>query len=621
MRGVSRSPSILAVVLHLLAVLALAGAVSAKPANVGATAAEKLSALVARSDEAGLRLVPQNALWRGDGRYADQFGDLISDDWIRALRESAESDEQDLLAIDRAALSAMDQLVYDTFRFTIELSLRSYRSGLAELAARMPLDHLAGQHLTFPQLASGESVAPFKTVKDYEDGRKRMEGFATFLDGTIPRMREGIARGQVQIRVVTEKVIGQIDLVLARGLEGSDFLKPTRNWPADIGKADQARLGSDYRRTVQGRVFPAYRRLRAFMAEEYLPASRTSAPGLCSLPGGDALYQWNLESFTTTRMTAQEIHEHGLQEVARITREMEEVKEELGLSGSLRDFFRTLDGDPRFRYADGAAVLARMDALRARVEPMLPRFFGLLPRAGVEVRPIPAAQESSAGGAYYQVGTPDGSRKGVIFLNTSAEYLRTLPRATALFLHEGVPGHHVQGSLAQEDESLPAFLRFGYFLGFGEGWGLYCEWLGHEMGLYTDPVQRFGALDMDMIRAQRMVIDTGLHAKGWSRDQAIQYALDYSTMSRKEAEDAVDRYIVWPGQATAYSVGKIFMMRLRARAQEELGSRFDLRRFHDQVLGTGALPLLVLEAKIQGWIAAERAAPSPSDQPAKPRAN
>jgi uncharacterized protein (DUF885 family) len=567
--------------------------------------APQLAEVVKQSDEDGLRLVPQNALWRGDARYADKFGDLITDEWLRAMRESTEADLRKLDAIDRSSLGQRDRLVYDTFRHTTELNLKSYRLGLAEINARMPLDQLSGQHLLFPQFSSGESEAPYKTVKDYEDGLKRLDGFVVYLDRTIPRMREGIAVRQVLTKVVAEKVIRQLDDMITAGVEGGEFWKPIAALPTAFADVERERLTAAYRAKLSDKVLPAYRRVRDFMAGEYLQHARTGAPGLASMPGGDKLYQWNLESFTTTKMTAAEIHRLGLREVARITAEMEVVKRQLGFKGTLQQFFASIKTDPRFRFESGKDMLSRNEALRTRVAALLPRYFGKLPKAGFEVKPIPAAQESTGGGAYYQIGTPDGTRPGAIFVNTSAAYLGTAHRMTSLFLHEGIPGHHMQGSIGQEDDTLPEFLRFGYFLGFGEGWGLYCEWLGNEMGLYSDPVQRFGTLDMDMIRAQRLVIDTGLHAKGWSRAQSIQYVLDYSTMSPKEAEDAVDRYITWPGQATAYTVGKLFIIRLRRKAEAALGSHFDLRKFHDQLLDSSALPLTVLEAKIDNWIMVE----------------
>ncbi len=553
-----------------------------------------------------MRLIPQNALWRGDMRYAGQFGDLLSDSWIAEMRQSTEQDLARLAEIDRSKLPPRDRLVFDTFKYTVSLNLKNYQLGLAELNARMPLDQLLGQHLLFPQLSSGESVAPYKTVKDYEDGLQRMDGFVTFADAAIVRMREGMATGQVLTRVVTEKVIKQIDDVIAAGVENGDFWKPVKAMPDSFAPTDRAKIAEAYREKLSAKLLPAYQRLRDFLTNDYLPVARTGSPGLASLPGGDKLYQWNLESFTTTSMKADEIHALGLSEVARITAEMEKVKRELGFHGTLKQFFASIKSDPRFRFRDRDDLLTRFEDLRVKVSGLLPRYFGKLPKAGFEVKSIPAAQEGTGGGAYYQIGTPDGSRPGAIFVNASADYLGTAHRMTATLLHEGIPGHHMQGSIGQEDETLPAFLRFGYFLGFGEGWGLYSEWLGNEMGLYKDPVQRFGALDMDMIRAQRLVIDTGLHAKGWSRERAIQYVLDYSTMTPKEAEDAVDRYISWPGQATAYTIGKLFIIRLRHKSEKALGKRFQLTEFHDQLLDSSALPLTVLEAKIDDWIAEKR---------------
>jgi uncharacterized protein (DUF885 family) len=582
---------------------ALAQEPAAARAEAAATEAAKLARMLKRSDEDGLRLFPQNGLWRGDMRRAGEFGDLITDQWIAANKASNAQDLAEIAAIDLTKLSPNDRMVFDVFRYQATLQKRYFDLGLAEIAARMPLDQLSGQHLTYPQIASGESVAPFKTIKDYEDGLTRLTGFALYLERCIGRMREGIAAGQVQSKGVTEQMIAQIDAVLAARVEDSDFYKPIKAFPDGIPAAERERLKPLYRDVIETRVFPAYRKLRAFMAAEYLPASRTGAPGLASLKGGERIYAWNLEQFTTTRMTPAEIHALGLKEVARIRREMEAVKTAYGFRGSLRAFFTHLATDPKFRFRSSEDMTAQSTALIGPVSAILPRYFGKLPKSKFEVRPIPAAQESSAGGAYFQVGTPDGARAGAIYLNTAPTYLATLPRKTALFLHEGMPGHHLQGSIAQEDTTLPEFIRFGYYLGHGEGWGLYSEWLGNEMGLYTDPIQRFGYLDMQLFRAQRLVVDTGLHAKGWTRQQAIDWILATSGQSAKEAGERVDRYTSWPGQATAYTIGMKFIQRLRAKSERRLGKRFDIRAFHDQVIGSGTLPLPALEARIDRWIA------------------
>jgi uncharacterized protein (DUF885 family) len=315
------------------------------------------------------------------------------------------------------------------------------------------------------------------------------------------------------------------------------------------------------------------------------------------------VYAHALEFHTTTRIGADQIHATGLAEVARIGSRMKEAQKAIGFDGTQREFFDYLKNDARFKYATKEAFLQSYRDVEKAALPEIAKRFSALPKAKLEIRAVPTEQEGSAGGAYYQIGTEDGSRPGVFYVNTSNLPTRTSPRATALYLHEALPGHHLQGNIALEHTGLPANLRHGYNTAFGEGWGLYAEWLGEEMGLYSDPVQLMGRLDMEMYRAIRLVVDTGLHAKGWSREQAIQYFLDHSTLDRPAAEQEIDRYIVWPGQAVSYKLGEIFLRTLRERAEKALGTRFDVKRFHDQVLSTGAIPLAVLERKVAAWMA------------------
>jgi uncharacterized protein (DUF885 family) len=466
----------------------------------------------------------------------------------------------------------------------------------------MPVDHLFGAHISFPQFSSGEGVAPFKTVADYENGLKRLKGFVTYLDRTIPMMRRGLASGHVHIKVVTEKVITQLDEAARAGVDASPFMGPTRKFPETFSAQDRARLTTAYRAAVQNDVLPVYARLAKFMKTEYLPKSRIGAPGLASLPDGAKLYAFHLRQHTTTGMSADEIHTIGVKEVTRIRAEMAAIMKQVGFNGSLADFFKHLRDDPKFKYKSGEELLADYANIRKTVDAALPRVVARVPKSALEIRAVPKEQESSAGGAYYVVGTPDGTRPGVFYINTSNLPTRTRPRMTALYLHEALPGHHLQGSLAQEDATLPALLRFNWNAGYGEGWGLYAEWLGEELGLYADPYQRFGRLDLEIIRAARMVVDTGLHSKGWSRDDAIRYMAENSSLDLPAVEQEIDRYIVWPGQAVAYKLGDIFIRSLRAKASAALGPRFDVREFHEEVLNTGAIPLAVLEKKIDDWV-------------------
>lgn len=569
-------------------------------------ASTRLAAVFDASDETGLKLNPWSGILRGDLRYADQFGDMISDAWLNANELQARTDLRELLKVDRKALSQREQIAFDVFLYQTEREILSFDSGVSATLQRLPIDSLFGLHLTYPQFSSGEGGAPFATITDYDNGLKRLDGFSVFLDRVIARMREGIATGCVHVRVVSEKILAQIDAVIAAGIEDGAFYKPIFKFPEAIPVIDRMRLTKAYRAKIGKAVLPAYRRLRDFMVKEYLPKSRTGLPGISNIPGGEKIYAFNLEQFTTTKMSAGEIHALGTSEVARIEAETESVREEGGFGGNLREFIAYLRSDLRFMFADRDSILRRYSETKVKVEALLPQYFKRLPKAALEVRPVPAAREGTAGGAYYLVGTADGGRPGVFYVNLSNLPTRTSPRMTSLFLPEGVPGHHLQLSLPQEDEALPALLKFGYNTGYGEGWALYCEWLGNEMGLYSDPYQRFGHLDMAMIRAVRLVVDTGLHAKGWSGQKAIEYMAENTTLTANDVEQEIDRYIVWAGQATAYKVGALFIRRLRRKAEVALGDQFDIRAFHDQSLNSGALPLAVLESKIDQWIASEK---------------
>jgi uncharacterized protein (DUF885 family) len=566
----------------------------------------RFEALVTASDEAALRLAPMNAVSRGDLRFADQFGDLVSDDYFRVLEQNARADLAQVRSIDRNALSPNAQIAYDVFLYQTEVTVKSFDSGAQRILAHMPLDHYTGLHIAFPQWSSGDDVAPFNTLADYEDGLSRLEGFARYLEAAQVQMRHGIEAGHVLPRGATERLLEQLDETIAGGVDESPLLRPTADFPDAIAAVERQRLTAAYRHAISTRLMPTIETLRAFLATEYLAASRTGSPGLSSMPGGAELYAYWLEQHTTTRLTADEIHQMGIAEVARIQQEMEQVRVQVGFDGSLEEFFVYLRTDARFKPPSADALLDGYRAVYERVQPTLPRLFSSLPRGSFEVRAVPNEQENSVGGAYYVLGAPDGSRPGVFYANTSNLASRTSPAMTALFLHEAMPGHHLQGTLTQENETLPAFLRFGWNTGFGEGWALYAESLGTEIGLYADPYQYFGRLDLEMFRALRLVVDTGLHARHWGRQQAIDYMLAHSSLDLSYIEQEVDRYIAWPGQATAYKVGEIVIQRLRRRAESAFGARFDVRAFHEQVLNTGCLPLQVLEQKIDRWIAASR---------------
>jgi uncharacterized protein (DUF885 family) len=578
----------------------------ALPAAAAETPSQRLRALFARSDEDLLRRVPIAALYRGDLRYADRYGDYLSDAFYNGERTAQQSELEALRAIDRNALTPTERLAYDVFRRDKEMELRRLTPQMLALTAVRPIDHFFGFHTGFADLSSGRGAAPFRTVADYENSLRRVTGFVQQIDLAITRFREGMRSGVTQPRLVVNNVIGQLDTMLEQGVEGSTFYLPVQNFPDTVPEADRERLRTAYRQSITSEIRPAFTRLRDFLRNEYLPVARETV-GLSQMPGGAALYQLEIESSTTLPLTAAEIHQLGLNEVARIRGEMDAVRRRVGFQGDLQAFFNHIRTDPSFKPSSAEQLAEGYRSIGRRVDAAIPRLFRTIPRTPLEIRPVPAFLERNQAGAYYQQGTPDGSRPGVFYFNTYDLPSRTTPGMETLYLHEAVPGHHFQISVAQENEQLPNFMRFGGNTAFVEGWALYAESLGPELGLFTDPYQLYGHLDDEMLRAMRLVVDTGIHAMGWGRDQAIEYMLANSAMGRTDATSEVERYIAIPGQALAYKVGQLKIRELRTRAERALGPRFDVREFHEQVLNTGALPLTVLERKIDDWIASRRA--------------
>ncbi|WP_332811017.1 DUF885 domain-containing protein [Sphingomonas sp.] len=597
--------------LSFLALLLLASAPAlAQPPSTALTTnaqtqAARLRALFAASDEAMLKRNPLQALFRGDMRYASQFGDFINDAYFAAEKQAAIADLAALARIDRNALGREERISYDVFKFQRTLDLKSYEPALLRATVVRPIDHFAGMQTFVPDLASGDGVAPFNTIADYRDNLSRLAGYVTYLDHAIVRMRQGLAQGITNPKLVMTNVVGQLDALVGEGVTGSTFYKPVTKFPPSIATADRARFTAAYASFIRDRLLPAHARLRDFITNEYLPQARESV-GLGAMPGGPALYAYLVASTTTTDMTPEAIHTLGLAEVGRIHREMERVKEDIGFKGTLPEFFASMSSDPKFAPASADAMRDAFLAIDEKVRAAVPREFAAIPKSPLEIRPVPAYKEKTEAGGSYQPGTPDGSRPGVFYYNSYDLPTRFTWGFETLFLHEAIPGHHFQISLAQENEALPAFQRFGGNTAFSEGWALYAESLGPALGLFTDPYQRYGHLNDEILRAMRLVVDTGIHAKGWSRDQAIAYMLANSAMGRTDATAEVERYIAIPSQALAYKVGQLTIRRLRAKAERELGPKFDPRAFHAQVLMSGALPMQVLEAKIDDWIEAEK---------------
>ncbi len=587
------------------AATATAAAATAKPA---ADATATLRALLASSDEADLERNPLEALARGDLRHADRFGDYLSDAYFAAERRAAQADLDALAKINREALPAADRISLDVFRYTRAMDLRGYQPPVLPATVVRPIDHFAGLQTWVPQLSSGEGIAPFRSVLDYDNNLKRLEGYIQFLDGSILRLREGLASGVVQPKLVMANVIEQLDNLLAEGVEGSTFYKPVLKFPDAMPTGERQRLAAAYATFIGERLVPAHRRLRDFLRDQYLPSARDTV-GLGQMPGGPDLYRYLIARMTTIEMAPDTIHALGLAEVARIQAGVERVREQVGFRGTRQEFARHLTTDPRFAPPSREAMREAFLQIDRRVRAVVGREFARVPRSPLEIRAVPSFKEKTAAGASYEPGTPDGSRPGVFYYNAYDLAVRYTWGAETLFLHEAIPGHHFQVMLAYENAALPASQRFGGNTGYVEGWALYAESLGPGFGLFADPYQLYGHYNDEMLRAMRLVVDTGIHALGWSRDRAIDYMLENSAMSRTDATAEVERYIAIPGQALAYKLGQLTIRRLRTEAEAALGPRFDPREFHGQVLDSGALPLAVLERKIRDWIAATTATP------------
>ena len=564
-----------------------------------------LKALFAASDEAQIKRNPIQALFRGDPRYADQFGDYITDAYFAAEKAAAEADLAGLAKIDRASLNADDRISYDVFKYQTEMGLKGFAPALFKASVERPVDHFAGFHVFMPDLSSGEGAAPFKTVADYDNNLKRLEQYVVLLDRANGRMKDGLRDGITNPRLVMQNVVGQLDNLVPATVEASVFYKPVTKFPDAVPAADRARLTAAYAAFIRDKLNPAQVRMRNFIRDEYIPKSRTTV-GLGEMPGGPALYRYLVEQTTTTNMTPEAIHSLGLSEVTRIHRAMEAIKTQTGFTGTLPEFFVFMRTSPKFKPASADAMRQSFESIGARVTAAIGKDFDTIPKSKLEVRAVPAYKEKTDAAGSYQQGTPDGSRPGVFYYNSYDLPSRPNFGNETLFLHEGAPGHHFQISLAQENIGLPAFQRFGGNTAFVEGWALYAESLGYELGFYTDPYQNYGHLDDEMLRAMRLVVDTGIHSKAWGRDKAIQYMLDNSAMSKTDATAEVERYIAIPSQALAYKVGQLTIRRLRTKAETALGPKFDVRAFHAQVLMSGALPMAVLERKIDDWIAAQR---------------
>lgn len=591
----------LAAVCILAACAPPAGAPVVPAPSAAADENQRLDQLAEAFFDASLALNPVSATSVGETRY----NHLYTAPWSPGIRARSRALTAEyaprLQSIDRAALDEEHQITYDVFRWNLEGARRAEQFP----SHQVPLNQFFNFTASFAQLGAGTGLHPFRTVDDYDDFLSRMRGFQQAVDDAIASMREGMAADVVQPRVLMERVLPQLAAHVVDDPAASTFWGPIANLPADFSAADRERLTAEYAQAIREVLVPTYRRLHDFVRDEYLPATRSTV-GLSALPNGRAWYENQVRASTTTNLTPEQIHDIGLAEVARIHGEMQAVMRQVGWQGDLPSFMRHMQTEPRFRYETREEMLADFRAAQARIDASTDRLFDLKPRANYEIRPIEPFRERSASAGSYTAASLDGTRPGLFYLNTYDPPSRARYGMESLLMHEGSPGHHFQISIARELEHLPRLRRFGGFTAYSEGWGLYAETLGRELGLYQDPYQYFGYLSSELWRAIRLVLDTGIHAKGWTLEQASEYARANSATSETTIQAEVERFSAIPGQGLAYKVGEMKITELRRRAEAALGPRFDIKAFHRAVLESGALPLDVLEAKIDRWIAARQ---------------
>ncbi|WP_284126653.1 DUF885 domain-containing protein [Parerythrobacter aestuarii] len=595
--------------LALPATPALADHHGAKPAaeaqaEAPASERDKLFALFADSDKRNLELNPLSRLFRGDDKDADRLGDFLTDSSYYADLRDTQLNVALLQQIDRSKLDPQDQLAYDVFRYNQEQSLKGSTPEIRALTEVRPVNHFFGFHTFYPNFSSGKGAAPFKTIAHYEDNLSRHDDYIAITDRAIDKFREGMASGVVETKLTIGIVIQQLTTLIDTPLEESQFMGPVKNFPEDFSEEDKTRLTAAYEAKTK-EIDAAHKRMRDFLRDEYIDAAREEV-GLSQMKGGEKLYAQLVEQTTTLPLDPDTIHNIGLEEVERIKGDLEELKAEVGFEGTLTEFFDFVRTDAKFKPESREWLTQDYYRIGKEVDKVIGDYFSLLPKSELKIEPYdPSIEQFQAGGSY-QSGTPDGSRPGTFYFNAYDLPSRLTTGNTTLYLHEGAPGHHFQIMLAQENTALPNFMRFGGTTAFVEGWALYAETLGYEMGFYEDPWARYGTLQDEQLRAMRLVVDTGIHSKGWSREQAIDFMLTNSGMTRTEVVAEVERYIAIPSQALAYKMGALTIQRLRKKAEDTLGDDFDIKEFHAQVLGTGGLPLAVLEAKIDRWIASQQ---------------
>jgi uncharacterized protein (DUF885 family) len=563
-------------------------------------ASAALAAIFVEHFERNLELNPLLATSIGDYRHNHRLANSIGSEYIEATRALNEEFLARLNEIDRDELEGQDLLSYDMFKLDRELSLE----GDAFPGHLQPLNQFYSMTSSFVRLGSGSGMHPFTTVEDYDDFLSRTDNFVTYIDQAISNMKEGAEQGVVQPRILMQKLVPQLESQIVDEPQDSGFYAPIENMPEDFSEEHRSRLTAAYTDAISSKIIPTFARLNNFLGDEYLDSARDSV-GMLELPGGNEWYAYLVRRTTTTNLTPEEIHQIGLNEVERIHGEMRGVMQELGFEGSLNEFFEFVYADPQFFYDEPEQLIQAYRDMSDDVAERATKLFNTFPKTAFEVRRVELYREQSSSKGSYQNGTSDGSRPGIFYANAYDVGVRPKWDMQSLFLHEAIPGHHYQISLQQEAEELPRFRRFGGYTAYTEGWGLYAETLGKELGLYQDPYDYFGALNAQLWRSIRLVVDTGLHAKGWSRQDVLDFMYSNSAVSETRAVSEAERFMAIPSQALAYKIGQLKIREIRNNAEAVLGDKFDVQDFHTEVLKDGAMPLSMLEAKINRWVASQ----------------
>lgn len=558
-----------------------------------------LDSIASNYYEQYLKLYPLDATSQGDTRYNDQLPINIDKDFISGEIAFYNSIQNQLDKVDYKSLSDEDKVVYDVLDYTLKDKIEAY----AYHPEYIPFSQFTGLPLNFPLFGSGEGSQPFKTEKDYADWLQRMNKFPLWMDSAIENFKEGSNNKVVLPKKLIVKMIPQMkaEEIITPDFEKNIFYGPIKKFPKDFSNAQKEKFTALYKEAILKKIIPAYTKMGNFLEKEYLPKGRDT-DGYNSLPRGNEIYQYYVKSWTTTNKSPEEINKIGLQQVSMLRTEMEKVKQQVGFTGTLEEFISFVKTDPKaMPYKTSKEVLAGFNGILTKISPKLKTMFGVTPKTKFEIRQTEKFREASASAEYIQ-GTPDGKRAGIFYvpLPDPAKFNVT-SGMESLFLHEAIPGHHYQVSLQQENTKLPKFMRFGWFGAYGEGWAHYCETLGPEFGLYTDPYQKMGYLSDQMLRAVRLVVDTGLHTGRMTREEAIKYFLSNISYDEASATAEVERYMAMPGQALGYKIGSLRIRELRDKYQKELGKKFNLASFHDEVLSQGCLPLDVLNRKMELW--------------------